>query len=64
MGPGDARSLGISIHSVALVFPKYVSGHEGAPALLPGFAIKWKQNQVTRQVHLCDLSHMLLVPEG
>ena len=31
---------------------------EGVPVLLPGFAIKWWQNQVTRQTHLRDLTHM------
>ena len=35
----------------------YGSGHEGAPDLFC-FAIKWKQNQVTRQAHLDDLTHM------
>ena len=32
------------------------SGREGAAVLLPGFAIKW--NQVTRQPHLRDLTHV------
>ena len=39
----------------------YGSGHEGAAILLPGFAIKWKQNQVTRQPHFRDLTHMLYI---
>ena len=37
----------------------YGSGHEGAPILLPGFAIKWQQNQVTRQAHLHDLTPII-----
>ena len=37
----------------------YGSGHEGGAVLLPGFAIIWWQNQVTRQLHLGDLTHML-----
>ena len=36
----------------------YGSGHEGAAVLLPGFAIKWLQNQVTRQPHLHDLTQI------
>ena len=36
----------------------YGSGHEGGPVLLPGFAIIWLQNQVSRQAHLCDLTQM------
>ena len=35
-----------------------VSGHEGAAVLLPGFAIIWKQNQVTKQPHLRDLTQL------
>ena len=38
--------------------PAYGSDHEGASVLLPGSAIKWEQNQVTRQAHLRDLTHM------
>ena len=34
------------------------SGHEGAAVLLPGFAISWWQNQVTRQPHLRDLTQI------
>ena len=34
------------------------SGHEGGPVLLPGFAIKWYQNQVTRQTHLQDRTNI------
>ena len=36
----------------------YGPGHKCVPVLLPGFAIKWYQNQVTRQAHLRDLTHM------
>ena len=36
----------------------YGSGHGGVTVLLPGFAISWLQNQVTRQPHLCDMTHM------
>ena len=39
---------------------KYGSGHEGVAVLLPGFAINWQQNQVTRQPHLHDLTHIYL----
>ena len=35
----------------------YGSGHEGGAVLLPGFAITWQQNQVTRQSHIRDLIH-------
>ena len=34
------------------------SGHEGAAVMLPGFAIKWYQNRVTRQPHLRDLTQI------
>ena len=34
----------------------YGSGHEG----VAGFAISWKQNQVKRELHLNDLTHMVL----
>ena len=34
-------------------------GHEGAAVFLPGFAIIWLQNQVTRQRQLHDLTHIL-----
>ena len=44
---------------VSLSQPIYGSGHEGGPVLLPGFAIIWWQNQVTRQAHLRDLTHIL-----
>ena len=37
------------------------SGHESAPVLLPGFAIIWQQNQVTRRVHLCDFTQILFL---
>ena len=40
------------------VIPEYGSGHEGAAVLLPDFAISWLQNQVTRQPHIRDLTHM------
>ena len=41
------------------VFPVYMAhGHKGSTVLLPGFAINWLQNQVTKQLHLRDLSHM------
>ena len=36
----------------------YGSGHETATVLLPGFAINWQQNQVTRQPQFLDLTHM------
>ena len=39
--------------------PILKSGHESAPVLLPGFAIIWQQNQVTRQVQLCDFTQIL-----
>ena len=35
------------------------SGHEGGPILVPGFAIIWKQNQVTRQVRRRDLAQLV-----
>ena len=38
----------------------YVSGQEGAAVLLPDFALKWQQNQVTRQPHLRDLTQIPL----
>ena len=50
-----------------MIMQRYGSGHEGAPLLLPGFAIKWQQNQVPRQAHLCDLTHIeigLVIPYG
>ena len=34
----------------------YGSGHETVAVLLPGFAIKWLQNQVTRQPQFRDLT--------
>ena len=34
------------------------SGQKSAPVLLPGFAIEWCQNQVTRQGYLRDLTHL------
>ena len=37
------------------------SGHEGGTVLLPGFATKWQQNQVTRQPHIRDLIHGYVV---
>ena len=37
------------------------SGHEGGLVLLPGFAIKWQQNQVTRQAHLPDLTCLQII---
>ena len=41
-----------------LVTP-YGSGHRGAPALLLDFALNWWQNQVIRQPHLHDPTHMV-----
>ena len=38
---------------------EYRSGHKTVAVLLPGFAINWYQNQVTRELHLRDLTHML-----
>ena len=35
------------------------SGQETAAVLLPGFAINWQQNQVTRQPQFRDLTHIL-----
>ena len=35
------------------------SGHRTVTVLLPGFAINWQQNQVTRQPHLCDWTHII-----
>ena len=37
---------------------RFRSGHESAAVLLPGFGIKLKQNQVTRQPYLCNLTDM------
>ena len=36
----------------------YLSGHETAAVLLPGFAIKQSQNQVTRQPQFHGLTHI------
>ena len=36
----------------------YGSGHRGAAVFLPGFAISWLQNQVARQSHIPDLTHI------
>ena len=36
----------------------YESGHEGARVFLHGFAIKWSQNQATRQAQLRDQAHI------
>ena len=36
----------------------YGSGHGTVAVLLPGFAINWLQNQVTRQPQFRDLTHM------
>ena len=47
--------------SVNILMPEYGSGHGGVAVLLPGFAISWYQNQVTRQPHLRDLTHMHLL---
>ena len=45
------------------VWPKwksiYGSGHGTVAVLLPGFAISWQQNQVTRQSQFRDLAHIL-----
>ena len=38
----------------------YRSGHESEAVLLPSFDIKWQQNQVTKQLHLYDLTHVTL----
>ena len=38
----------------------FVPGHESEPVLLPGFVIKWEQNQITTQAHLFDLTIMLM----
>ena len=40
----------------------YRSGHEYATVLLPGFAISWQQNQVTRQPQFRGLTHMYIEP--
>ena len=37
----------------------YGSGHGTAAVLLPGFAINWQQNQVTRKPQFCDLTHII-----
>ena len=34
------------------------SGHETMAVLLPGFAINWEQNQVTRQPQFRDLTQL------
>ena len=39
----------------------YGWGHTGVAVLLTGFAISWQQNQVTRQLHLCDLTHLKMI---
>ena len=38
----------------------YGSGHETVAALLPGFAINWLQNQVTRQPQFRELTHICI----
>ena len=38
----------------------YLLSNRGVAVLLPGFAINWYQNQVTRQPHLCDPTHFHL----
>ena len=38
----------------------YGLGHETVAVLLPGFAINWWQNQITRQLQFRDLTHILL----
>ena len=38
-----------------------VMATKGLTVLLPGFAIIWQQNQVTRQPHLCDLTHIIFI---
>ena len=35
-------------------------GHGCVVVLLPGFAINWKQNHVTRQLHLHDWTHIII----
>ena len=45
----------------APILLKYGSGHETVAVLLPGFAINWKQNQVTRQPQFRDLTHMTII---
>ena len=42
----------------ALTWTLYGSGHETVAVLLPGYAINWIQNQVTRQPQFRDLPHM------
>ena len=37
----------------------YGLGHEIVAVLLPGFAINWQQNQVTRKPQFRDLTHMV-----
>ena len=44
-------------------FEVYGSGHENKAIVLPGFAIIWTQNKVTKQPHIRDLAHMY-PPEG
>ena len=41
-------------------FSKYGSGHRTVAVLLPGFAINWLQNQVTRQLQFHDLTHIII----
>ena len=38
----------------------YGPGHETVAVLLPGFAVNWQQNQVTRQPQFRDLTHMYI----
>ena len=59
--PGDARSQDISRHDADLVCAAYGPSHGTAAVFLPGFALNCEQNLVTRQAHLCDLNHILLV---
>ena len=54
----------VSIPKDQVLKCSYGSDHKGGPVLLPGFAITWQQNQVTRQVHLPGLTHMALKFRG
>ena len=43
---------------------QYGSGQKAAAVFLPGFAINWKQNQVTRQPQFRDLTHIIYTMES
>ena len=47
-----------AFHFLQMWFWIYGSCHGTVAVLLPGFALNWEQNQVTRQPHIHDLTHI------